>query len=141
MLINRNESGQNESLVANHSSLPESVVPGILGSPAKEEHTDTNGQNHETNSDVTEFTVQAHQQQLILSSPKSAHPSAPYQVPNASLEAKDTSPQQGSYNDLQNLSASQKCEVKSESTHSTQPKADHTSSDVLLGNVFVCVLC
>ena len=117
------------------------MVPGILGSPAKEEHiTETNGQNQETNIDVTESTVQAHQQQLVLSSPQSAHPSAPYQVPNASLEANNT-PQQGSYNDMQNLSASQKSEVKSESTHSTHPKSDHTSSDVLLGNVFVCVLC
>ena len=81
MLINRKEPGQNESLVANHSSLPESVVPGILGSPAKEEHTETNGQNEETSIDVTESTIQAHQQQLVLSA-KSAHPSAPYQVPN-----------------------------------------------------------
>ena len=117
------------------------MVPGILGSPAKEEHTETNGQNQETNIDVTESTFQAHQQQLVLSPPPSAHPSAPYQIPNASLEANNTSPQQGRYNDLQNLSASQKSEVKSESTHSTQPKADHASSDVLLGNVFVCVLC
>ena len=119
MLINSNEPGQNESLyffkVANHSSLPESVVPGIFGSPAKEEHAETNGQNQETNIDVTEFTVQAHQQQLVLSSPQSAHPSAPYQVPDTSLEAKDTS-QQGSYNDLRNLSASQKSEVKSDTS-------------------------
>lgn len=60
MLINSNKPEQNESLVANHSSLPESVVPGIFGSLAKEEHTKTNGQNEETSIDVTESTVQAH---------------------------------------------------------------------------------
>ena len=114
----------------------------MLGSPAKEEHTETNEQNRETNVDITESTIQArNQQQLILSSPKSAHHLTSNEAPDVSVEANVTSHQQGSYIDLQNLSASQKSEVKSESTHSTHPKSDHTSSDVLLGNVFVCVVC
>ena len=114
----------------------------MLGSSAKEEHTETNEQNRETNVDITESTIQArNQQQLILSSPKSAHHLASNEAPDVSVEATVTSHQQGSYIDLQNLSASQKSEVKSESTHSTHPKSDHTSSDVLLGNVFVCVVC
>ena len=117
------------------------MVPGTLPSPAKEEQRGTNGQNRETNIDITESTVQAQNQQLILSSPKSVQPSAPHQAPSASLKPNVTSHQQGSYDELPNLSASQKSEVKSGSTHSTHPEAQHTSSGVMLGNVFCMRMC
>ena len=119
------------------------MVPGIISSPNKEEHAETNGQNRETNIDVTESTVQApHEQQILWSSPKSARPSVLDQEPNPSLEANITSQQQGSHIEPQNLSASQKSDVKSGSTHShsTHPESRHTSSSVILGKDFVCVL-
>ena len=119
------------------------MVPGTLPSPAKEEQRGTNGQNRETkNIDVTESTVLAQNQLLILSSPKSIQPSAPNQAPSASLKPTPSnvaSRQQGSYNELSNNSASQKSEVKSGSTHSTHPEAQHTSSGIIYGNIFICV--
>ena len=127
-----------DSLVGNQTSFPTSLVPGTFSSPGKDDLGVANGQNQQTNIDVTVQSPQQQQQPLL--SPKSRNPVATSNQPpehNASSDTTASSHQQGSFNDLPNLAASQLSEVRSGSTHSTQQEPQQSISTSVLPGTYV----